>query len=220
MKIIYKFAEKIKKKYSIKTPEAPASAPFGEYAWIKYREGFKDLDDRSETELEKKVYTEIRSHFASSHKGLSQSTVKLLQKILRNEWYSEVIHEPKQDTMYRGVVINDANSLAKILKLKEEEIGESGSIDASKLSIRTKNGFSSSWTNRKIISTDFSTYYGKRKRGYAVTLIAKIKDNPLKFIAGPGGLYDVKGLSRWHLEKESIGLEPIKLYRIEWKKLG
>jgi len=214
---MFKLAKKFDNKYS-KTPEAPKNAPFGEFAWTKHREGFDNKIYYEETELEIKIYKEIKNHFASKHIGLSKIAAKLLAKILKNNWYSKIIHEPKHKTLYRGILIKDKEDVCNLLKIKREDFEDKGSI-AYNSSIKITNGNSTSWTYKKIISKDFSTYYGKRKKGYAITFIADIDDNRYKFIAGPGGLYDVEGLSKWHLEKESIGLEPIIIRKIEWEKL-
>lgn len=212
---IIDLAEKLHDKYMIKTakvyePEAPKSAPFGEYAWASHRKG---LPEEKDTELENKVYHDIKNHFASKHVGLPKLTVKLLMKILDNGWYKPVLHAPNHETLYRGIKLN-RKELQKLLNF--DEIKDSGTIKWED-SIKITNGYSSSWTYKKTISKDFSGDYDKAKQGFMVTLIAKVKDNPNRFLAGPGGLYNVDGLSRWHLEKESIGLEPIQIEKIEWE---
>lgn len=210
-------ANKLYIKYLLKEakehkPEAPKSAPFGEYAWPNHRKGLPKEED---TKLEKQVYQDIRSHFASKHIGLPKFTVRLLMKILSKGWYSEVLHPPKHETLYRGLKLS-RKDLARLIN--KEDFEDNGSLQWDD-SVKVPNGHSTSWTYRKIISKDFSGNYGKAKQGFAVTLIAKVKDNPDRFLAGPGGLYDVDGLSRWHLEKETVGLEPIQIDKIEWEKL-
>lgn len=210
-------AEKLFNKYFTKTakevkPEAPKSAPFGEYAWPSHRKG---LPKEADTELEKQTYKDIKNHFASKHIGLPKVTVRLLMKILSHEWYSEVLHPPKHETLYRGLKLS-RKELADLIDQKEFD--DKGSVKWDD-SVKSTNGHSSSWTYKKNVSKDFSGNYGKAKQGFAVTLVAKVKDNPNRFLAGPGGLYDVDGLSRWHLEKETVGLEPIQIEKIEWEKL-
>jgi hypothetical protein len=214
---LFSLAERFFEKYFVKSakeykPEAPKSAPFGEYAWASHRHG---LPEEPDTELEKQTYKDIRNHFASKHVGLPKLTVRLLVKILAKEWYQEVLHPPKHETLYRGLKLS-RKELADLLD--QEDFEDSGSIKWGK-PVKVYNGHSTSWTYKKTISKDFSGDYGKAKNGFAVTLIAKVKSNPNRFLAGPGGLYDVDGLSRWHLEKETVGLEPIEIEKIEWEKL-
>lgn len=135
-------------------------------------------------------------------------------------YYKSVLHPPPVKTVYRGIKFKTIEDVSKFLDLPIDEINDADSIKLNK-SIDHKNGYSSSWTSQKSIAQDslFISWNGAGKKGYFVTLYANVKDNPYKFIAGPGGLYDVDGLSKWHLEKETIGLEPIIVSKIEWKKL-
>lgn len=206
---LIKLANYLEAKYS---SEAPKNGPFNEYLWPKYREGIKEIEP--ESKLEKLVYKHIKQHFSSKHVGLPLKTVKLLIKCLENNWYSKVLHAPKHKTLYRGLLLNkkDLSKLINKEPLDKEKIEYNNSI-------KVDNGHSTSWTYKKNISKDFSGNYGKAKQGYIVTLIANLEDNKNRFLSGPGGLYDVEGLSKWHLEKESIGLEPIQIKYIEYEKI-
>jgi hypothetical protein len=113
--------------------------------------------------------------------------------------------------------INSKKQLADILNLDEKELSDNGSKDFEEgISIPPTNGYSTSWSFKKHVSKEFSN---KGKRGFAVTLIAEVSENPNKFLAGPGGLYDVEGISKYHLEKETVGLEPIRIKKIEWERI-
>ena len=207
-------ASYFEKKYAEKQPEAPKNAPLGEWAWAKYREG---VPEEADTELEKKLYQDLKKHFASKRIGLPKLTVKILISLMKKGWYRSVLHPPPHKTLYRGLKLNK-KELSKLLDISENELKDEGSLVFNN-SIKPSNGFSTSWTFKKKITEDFSKNYGKAKQGFSVILIADVKENPDHFIAGPGGLYDVKGLSRWHLEKETVGLEPIVIKRIEWQKI-
>lgn len=223
MSSLFQLAEKFAQKYfgniislGKKEPEAPKDSPFGEWAWAKYREGVPEEPD---TKLEKQIYQDIKKHFASSRTGLPKFTVRLLIKFLEKEWYKPVLHAPPYKTLYRGLKVSCKQDVIDLLKLKPEDFKENGSINFDSFNIKLNNGHSTSWTFKKKITQDFSTDYGKAKKGYSIVLIAKVDDNENRFLAGPGGLYDVEGLSKWHLEKETVGLEPIKITRAEWKKI-
>lgn len=194
-----------------KKPEAPSWAPFGEYAWASSREGMLEEPD---TEIENKVYDAIKKHFASKRTGLPTEIVELLSMCVVLEWYQPVLHPPPNKVLYRGLKIKTREGLAKILGTNDFE--DEGSMDFEDHVVPPENGCSTSWTAKKKITKDFSE---KGARGWAVTLIADVEPNKYRFLAGPGGLYDVDGLSRWHLEKETVGLEPIKIKKIEWRKL-
>jgi hypothetical protein len=194
--------------------EALLWAPFGEYAWSKYREG---VPEEADNELETLIYQQIKKHFASTNRtGLPQMTAALLSLLMKIGWYKDVLHPPPVKKLYRGLKIRSKQQLSDLTGIPTKELENSGSVNLNK-PVPHDNGFSTSWTFKKKITQDFSTNYGKAKSGFATVLVANVDDNPYKFIAGPGGLYDVDGLSRWHLEKETIGLEPITIASIEWE---
>jgi hypothetical protein len=195
-------------------PEAPDGAPFGRYAWASRREGVPDEPD---TELEETVYAQLKRHFASSRTGLPAGTVSMLSSFLRLGWYSPVLHAPSQDTLYRGMWIRSAAAMAALACVPEGDLRRSGHSDFSAGAIiPPANGWSTSWSSRKQATREFSESRGS---GYAVTLLADVAQNRFRLLAGPGGLYDVDGLSRWHLEKETVGLEPGIIRRVEWRRL-
>lgn len=190
--------------------------PFGKYLWSTHR---PNVPSEKETVLEKKLYDDLKKHFSSKHIGIPKLTNKILQICLKNNWYQDVLHPPPYKFVYRGLKLSSKDKLSELLNIESSEINDSGIIKDYNNAVINNNGFSTSWSKSKKITSDFSTNYGKGKRGFAVTLIAEVNENKNKFIAGPGGLYDVEGLSRWHLEKETVGLEPIIIKKIEWKKL-
>lgn len=205
-------------------PEAPETAPFGRWAWASHRSGLPNEPEESEpdTELERTVFLQIRKHFASDREGLPKDTAELLASCVEQGWYQPVLHPPPYATLYRGLRITQADVLAKLVGDGAPPEGALDFEEPKPLFMVDKdgnpdNGYSSSWTAQKKITRDFS---GDGKRGWAVTLFADTAANPNRFLAGPGGLYNVNGLSRWHLEKETVGLEPILVRRIEWSPLG
>lgn len=199
-------------------PEAPSSAVFGEYLWCSKREGMSGVQE-SDTELETQVFKDLRSHFATKKIRLPKETVKILQKCLKNNWYKKVFHPPPVEYLYRGLYFSSAQKLKDFCNLQELKDADEITYEKHKV-FEPIDGYSSSWVFKKSITEDFSTNYGKAKTGYCVTLTAKVKDNTNNFLAGPGGLYDVEGMSKWHLEKETVGLEPINIYKLEYKKIG
>src|SRR5580704_14347495 len=136
---------------------------------------------------------------------------------VKNGWYQPVLHAPPLETLYRGIKLQGAAATALFLGIDPNELLEQGSLNLDPpKTFDVLNGHSTSWSARKYITQDFSE---RGERGWTVTLHAKTALNPYKFLAGPGGLYDVVGLSKYHLEKETVGLEPILVSRVEWAKL-
>lgn len=197
-----------------KLPEAPGWAPFGQFAWANFREGIPSEPD---TELESQMFADLKAHFSNQRVGLPIQTSNLLQMFMWLGWYKPVLHPPPYKTLYRGLKLRGKSALAEFLSQPIESIPDEGHLDLeSSISISSLNGHSTSWSAKKIITRDFSN---RGKLGYACTLIADVEQNPYKFLAGPGGLYDVVGISSYHLEKETVGLEPVLVRRIEWERL-
>lgn len=198
--------------------EAPQSAPFGEYAWAPHREDVKGKEP--DNELEKTIYKQLQKHFGdynNKRTGLPKITTEFLYLLMEKGWYKEILHSPPYKTLYRGLHFKTEEELAEFLGKPFDDVKDSGSINLKPpQSFPVQNGWTTSWSFKKKITKDFSE---AKKKGFAVTLIADAKDNPNRFIAGPGGLYDVYGLSMYHLEKETVGLEPILVRKIEWTKL-
>lgn len=198
-----------------KEPEAPVDGPFGQWAWASRREAMPDEPDNL---LEDLIFEQLKKHFSSSRTGLPQETADFLARLMEAGMYEPVLHSPPQETLYRGLKLRGKVSLATFLGIDPSEVEETGSLDFPEtVTIPTTNGFSTSWSSKRKITEDFSQ---EGERGYAVTLVASVSGNPFRFIAGPGGLYNVDGMSRWHLEKETVGLEPIRVRRIEWERIG
>ncbi len=196
-----------------KLPEAPIGAPLGQYAWASYREGVPEEPDN---ELERQLFTDLKGHFANKRIGLPITTVALLQMFIMAGWYKPVLHAPPLETLYRGIKLRGAESAAAFIGIDMENFTEQGTLDMKPRAVPVMNGHSTSWSARKHITRDFSE---RGVRGYAITLHAKTSNNLMGFLAGPGGLYDVEGMSMYHLEKETVGLEPILIHRIEWVRL-
>lgn len=200
--------------YNYLTPEAPPDAPMGSWAWPDRRENCPV--DEEPTALEVELYVALKQHFSSQHVGLSEQHVDILRSFLVQGLYTSVLHAPPVKTLYRGLYVRSKEDLAALLGVSTESIEEKGAVEL-QMAIPPKNGFSTSWSAKKFRTEEFSG--GDRSRGYAVTLLADVEANPHSWLAGPGGLYDVDGLSRWHLERETIGLEPIVVRKAEYTKL-
>lgn len=194
--------------------EAPASAPFERWAWPTRREGVDATEP--ENDAEERVFKSLRQHFRTDHVGLPREDADLLHDVLRERtWYSAVLHPPPNARLYRGIRLASREDVAEFVGVDEDEIGDVGSSDVHR-SVTVDDGFSTSWSAKKKIARD--DFAKRGKRGWAVTLTIDVKKNKRRLLAGPGGLYDVRGMSRYHLEKETVALEPVIVRRIEWQK--
>lgn len=193
--------------------EAPPDAPFGQWAWASHR---ANVPDEPDTDIETAIYNQLKRHFRSTNRfGLPQSSADMLADFMANGWYKPVLHAPDVPKVYRGIKIASLEELAVILGIESSAIADSGSVAFGR-AMDPVLGFSTSWTDQQKISGEYSV---KGKSGYALTLVADVANNPNRLIACVGGLYNVDGLSRWHLEREVVGLEPITIETIQWVRL-
>jgi hypothetical protein len=204
-------------------PEAPASAPLGRWAFASSRQCVPTEPDNVN---EKFLKRELRKHFLSReqdrnhperHHGISKEAADLIYRIRLNGWYEPVFHAPPVPVLFRGLHLKTREELAKILGTPAAEIQSKGS-KAGHFKAPPEKGWSTSWSPKKAVAWEFART-GQR-RGWAVVLTASVPLNRLRFQAGPGGLYDVDGISYFHRERETLGLEPIQVRRVEWSALG
>jgi hypothetical protein len=190
--------------------------PFGNNLWSNHHKD--NYKSKKYSFLEQMIYDDLKNHFSSKHIGLPMLSARILKLCLKNNWYNDILHPPPSKFVYRGLKINYKEKLSNLLKLDQSLIKDKGSVivDAP---VKNDNGFSTSWTTVKKITSDFYTDYNKAKRGFGVILIANVEENKNNLLSGPGGLYNIDGLSRWHLEKETVGIEPVIVHKIEWDKL-
>jgi hypothetical protein len=208
-------------------PEAPAGAPLGRWAFSSSRQCVPhEVDNFNERFLKR----ELRRHFLSReadrthperHRGISKQAADMILRFRRNRWYEPVFHAPPQHFLFRGLHLEKKEELAKILREQADKIPDQGSKEGTFTAPPpTEKGYSTSWAPLKYVAFDFAREYGASRSGWAVVLTAEVVPNRLRFQAGPGGLYDVDGISYFHKERETLGIEPISVFRVEWKPLG
>jgi len=191
-----------------KKAEAPKTAPLGQIAFAPAR---ARVPFEPNTKVEQDLYDSLLDHFHGEH-FLNSKQAELMRKILSKGLYASVIHEPTTEVVYRGMVVPKA-WLAKALKIKPGKLSKKGSISKS-FTFTPRKGESSSWTTSKRSAENFAN---QAQRGeVAIVLYAEVERNPNRFVAGPGGLYKVKGPDYYSNEKEAVGLGNIKVSKVTW----
>jgi hypothetical protein len=194
-----------------KKAEAPSTAPLGQIAFAPARDG---VPFEPNTKVEQDLYDALVQHFRGGH-FLNSKQAELMRKILAKGLYSNVIHEPAVEFVYRGMSVPKV-WLAKALKVKPENLPRKGVMEKS-FTFTPKQGESSSWTTSKSTASNFADDVS-RDRPFSVIIYAEIDRNPNRFVAGPGGLYKIKGPSNYSDEKEAVALGNIKVSKITWEK--
>ena len=148
------------------------------------------------------------SHFLDNKK-IPLEYVESIFDILRSGKYDDIYHEPENgQEVYRGIGVSEE----KFFKMNVNYEKSSGFVENGDfLYTPFENSGISSWTSDEKLALIYS-------RGDSVSIIyvAKVSDNPKKFVECVGGLYDVDGLD-YHPEDEVLGIGALKVSKILWK---
>lgn len=185
--------------------------PLDDYAFAPARNE-KDFPHEVNNATEAKLYRALVDHFNGS-RNMTVEECALITKILEKGVYEKTFHAPKAKTLYRGMGMS-MRALKKALNLGEDDqVPKTGSSSKS-FTFRPKKGVgSSSWSSS--MSTGFG-FADDNPRDVKVLLEASVVKNKHHFVSGPDGLYDVHGLSDHSDERESIGLNDIKVSKVTW----
>ena len=204
------------------TPEADESDILNKFAFADQRKS--QVPSEQNNEIEQKLYDELKKHF-HDNVSISQNSVNILQNILQNDLYKNIIKEPQQSEVYRGMWV-PKSFMEKALNTKNNDFPINGTSDKKFIYDPPTGRFISSWTLDKSSAEPFTHPSQLRLAEidediYRIIMTAKISDNPGKFISGPDGLYKVRGFDIFEDEIEIIGLgNNIKVSRIDWELYG
>jgi len=191
------------------------NSPLGRFAFATDRVDPKEVPFEINTPLEDQLLKALRAHF-DLNKNMSDEQADVFKSMLKKGKYKDVIHEPSSDKLYRGMSVSKA-WLKKLLKTPS--IKRNGTLEKRFL-FRPKHGSASSWTNSSKVAWNFTSnsYLSSGKEGQvSVVLVAKVSDNPNKFVEGPNGLYKLAVAYDVKSEQESIGFGTIKVSEIQWR---
>lgn len=205
------------KKAAKNIPAEKASAAMGKWAWPQERKT-KNMPFEQSTKLEEELYDAIKGHFEGDN-SITDKVAQKLMNFLEKGMYSDVLHPPQQQSLYRGLPV-DISWLAKILGYKNVKDMPAKGVVRKNFTFKPKRGAATSWSHSKTIARDFAgsldkNYYKQHNR-CGLLLHARVEDNPNKFIAGVGGLYKLDSPNEYSQEKETIGLGPIKVFEIQY----
>lgn len=201
----------LRKKYPPEAPEKADFRPLDDYAFALNRP--EKAPEEDDNDQERELYNDIRAHF-NSNKAFSVEDAQLIQQIMKKGYYKDVFHEPTVEWVYRGMGVSD-EWLRKFLNLKEgEELPKKASRKGDFKFTPFEGRGSHSWSQSVEKALEFAADGGD----HMIVLVASVKDNKYKFVSGPAGLYDVKGLDEYEREEEAIGLDQIKVAKVYWKQ--
>lgn len=211
----------IARKIAAKAAEVPGeskNAALGKWAWPQARIKGAEAPFETDTSVEKEMLSAIVGHF-DGDSSITDEVARRLMYFMKKGMYDDVLKPPVSDELYRGLEL-DVNWLAKILGYKKlADMPMKGTVER-RFTFKPKKGAATSWTHRSKIARGFAgnlrTSYPKATAG--VMLYALVDDNPNRFISGPDGLYKLTGTNEYKYESETVGLGPIKIWKIVYAR--
>jgi hypothetical protein len=223
-------AKLVRKQLSLrdKMPGESPKTKMGKWAWPqdrgRHQKGMMPFE--KSTKLEMQLLDAVVNHFRGDH--LDVESAELLHGFLKRGQYTDIIHEPNYNILYRGLSV-PSKWVAKILGYKKTaELPAMGTVEKM-FTFNPKKGGATSWSVDKkqsvIFAGDMKFHYpaGYEDDGHKIKegetgllMYAALDDNPHRFVSGPDGLYKLRGAQHYDDEKEAIGLGPIKVYKVEF----
>lgn len=221
MKDIDECVDNLIKKTRAMLDKAPENRPgdpdpiFGRFLFAPERKG--EVPYETNTQAEFDAFLGLKDHI-KINEPMPQDVALDLMGVLDDGSYSEILHEPKEEYVFRGISMNE-EGLRNMIRLPPgEELKESGSAVINRMLKGSSRGEgSSSWSTNLASALEFSE--AGYSRPFSVVLVAKRSENPNSFLEGPNGLYKVKAFSSFTHEKESIALGSIRIYKVYWQLL-
>ena len=189
---------------------------FNKYAFANNR--IDNVPKEFDSKIENEVYKALALHI-SENIQMSKKISDLLSDILSKGLYSDVIKEPNEFEVFRGMNVN-REWLSNVLKTKEFEIPGKGNKELNFTFVPLDNRGSTSWSNFET-AQEFAFGFqegGERRviKDFDIILIAKVHENKNKFLSCVDGLYKVKPMSKYSSENEYIGLGEIAVSGLYW----
>lgn len=201
------------------TPEAPADALLGQYAFANNRHD-RGVPPEPDTHVEKILLMRLKTHFEYNAR-LTNQEVEMLNKMLESGWYEKVLARPTAKIVYRGMSgdvlwvqktfphINWESELRQaVAKHKPWGISNEAYL------LNESGG--TSWSVDTEIAKSFAVPIDTNQ--FSVICWAHTADNPqmLDATSERRGLSLVKGLADLG-EKEVICLQKtMKCFKLEW----
>jgi hypothetical protein len=200
----------IREEYTQVAPGDPA--PLGRIAFSPMRRDDVPTDE-ADTPEEFVLYKRLKSYVMANTR-LSDEGAAQLRDMIRAGNYPKIFKEPKVPIVYRGMHVG-VDWLSECLGLPREEIPDSGEKEGD-FTYAHFRGAGSSWSVSKDSAYSFARYTNR----YSVVIHARTAENRLKFLDMNDGLYNVKPMNLMSSEEECLGLGPIKVFKMEWIKMG
>lgn len=196
------------KKYA----EAPPDAPLGQIAFSPNR-----IDNvpkiEKDTDTEAALYDALHAHIIEGE-PLSEDDVAVIRALMRSDQYQKIFKTPEVKTIYRGMAIG-APWLRKILGLgPQAKIPVKGSQNVDFV-YRPRQGAASSWSRSKTAARQFFGDEGD----YIIVLTADVDENEGNLLDA-SGIYKVAPMDMNSNEREVVGLQGVKVSKIEWTYRG
>ena len=188
---------------------------FGKVAWAEER---NDVPDPREPngKQERAMLSTLEAFFNHNFKNWG-TRLEDMREILKSGKWSDVIHEPDVEYVYRGLYVDEEHVSFLDPRIGKADFGKViGKFDLTKFSAPT------SWSISREVAEKFAQgeepmSWSGQPKDHAVILTARVSDNPGILLTCPGGLYKIPEFTVHDDEEEVIALDVMTACEVEWK---
>ena len=205
-------ANKAYDKMRAEYPEGMDDPPYGRFIFAPARYG--KVPPEENTKREDDAYKALDLHF-NANRPVSQDVALELMRSIEAGAYSDILKEPNTEYVYRGMRMIQSE-LEEFFGLTDDDFLERrGSKVLNRMMKVSREEGSSAWT----VSLDEARRFSRAIPGrYSVVLVARVADNPLTFLSGPNGLYNIQAFTTFQDEKEAVALGSVKVFKAYWSR--
>lgn len=195
-------------------PEGPIDGLLQQYAFADYDQRSPEIPKEKNTPEEDELLDALATHF-HSNEHISPKDANTIEQFLKDEVYSAIFHEPNVKKVYRGMIVPN-EFITRAFNIDASADVSDDIIDGHFTFTPNEDIGATSWTT----SIDIAQQYAIKSKVHVaspksgIIMVANVADNPYKFIAGEGGLYDVRSFAPYVYEKEVLALGAIKVHRV------
>ena len=200
------------------------SDQLGKYAFPQARKVRNSLPYEKNTKLEDELEDAIENHFMASW-PFTKDVANKLSELLSKNLYIDILKRPKVDIVYRGMSVNEQWIKRSLELNNDDQLPASIEIEKSFTFLPKPMMGSSSWTCDFGVARDFSISsieksqylmhnFAHGKITHSIVLHAKLSENYNSFLSGEDGLYKLQHASGYQHEREVLGLNDIKVFKL------
>jgi hypothetical protein len=197
--------------------------PLGKYAFPQGRKLRNSVPYEKNTKLEDELEDAIENHFMASW-PFTKDVANKLSELLVKGLYTDILKRPETNVVYRGMSVSE-QWIKRSLELDDDQVPTMIEIEKRFTFLPKPMMGSSSWTSDFGVARDFSISSIEKSKylshnsthgkiTHSIVLHAKLSENYNSFLSGEDGLYKLQHAFGFQSEKEILGLNDIKVFKL------